>query len=191
MSTLFYGVMRDGVPGDSNVVRMTTAPYNIDAPPAEQQNPPEQGEVETDSNPDLGLVNRQLASDWHPAAYPARPDWLDRASDQSHIEIINDQVASSGTAAARESAGTFGHGTIPYANGIEPQHDLTDGGKLGNDYFVRNERMPMEGMDYDVQPTIVDNDTRSAVMADGKNATRDASIASLYQAFYSASIGGN
>ncbi len=189
MSTLFYGQMRDGVPGDENIVRSTTAVVQNDAPPAEAKQAPEMSNVETDSNPLLGMETRQVASDWHEGEQYT-PEWLARASNQDHNNIINRQVASSGTAAKREEAGQFGHGTMSYAVGIAPVADLREGGAFGNDYFVTNPKDIQEAATNRIEPGPESGgDSRGAVMGAGKTAARQAAEAGSYAAWYSAMQG--
>lgn len=189
MPSLWYGMLRDGVPADEQVIRHNAPSVEPDAPPAVQMDKPEQGEVETDGNPSLPMVNRQLASHWvEGQQYTA--GWLAAASDQSHAEIINRQIASAGFNAKREEAGIQGHGTMSYAVGIEPVKDLTEGGKFGNDYFKTNEKDIQDDVTRSVGPPQVDGDVRSAVMAAGKVSARDAATAGLYQAFYAGLQGG-
>lgn len=192
MSTLLMWQSRDGVPvSDENVNRRNTYPVRADAPPAEQKGMPEPQEVETDSNPDLGFVNRQLASDWHePEQYA--PSWAPEVdANHEYNDRIARQVSSSGTAAAREIAGQFGHGTLGHAVGIEPVGDLVDPNtKMGNTYFVRDERDIQEtaGSVMSVAPGM-DRDTVGAVAGEGKDDARDATQASQYAAWYSAMMG--
>src|SRR3954462_9633388 len=143
MSTLLLGMGRDGILPDENVIRRTTFVVTPDAPPAEQTGPPEFNEVEVDSNPNLGLVNTQKASDWH-ASEKSAPGWAgDVNENHQHADIINRQVSTSGTAAARESAGEFGHGTAAYAIGIEPTVGVNP--PYGNDYFTTHARDVQDG----------------------------------------------
>lgn len=188
MSTLLMWQSRDGVPADENVVRRNTYPVEADAPPAEAKGMPEPQEVETDPNPHLGMVGRQVASDWHePEQYS--PFWGPTV-DQNHeyTDRIDRQVSTSGTAAAREAAGQFGHGTIGHAVGIEPVGDLVDPNtRMGNTYFVRNDRDIQETAGYVMSvPPGMDRDTVGAVAGEGKDDARDATQASQYAAWYSA-----
>lgn len=185
MTSLFFGVLSNaGVPADENAVRRNTAPVIIDESPAEQDAAPDFNEVETDSNPNLGLDPRQLASHWHEGEQ-YRPFWIedvDRSNEYN--DIVDRQVSSSGTAAAREAAGIYGHGTLKYAEGIEPVQDLRQGGKMGNEYFVRNDRTIQETMSHMVAPPInYDQSTTVGVNALGKDATQRARNASMYSAF--------
>lgn len=187
MSTLFYAQMREPVPADESVVRSTTAPVEPDAPPAEMQGPPEFNEVETDPNPHLGMVTRQVASDWHPSERYA-PGWAGTANPTESNAIVNRQIDSSGTAAAREMAGHQGHGTMAYAVGIEPV--IRDGAVFGADYFAAGERPIQETAGADMQPAPgMDRDAVSAAAGKAKTDARDANAAGLYQAWYAAMVG--
>jgi hypothetical protein len=187
MTSIMFGQMQTelGVPADEKVVRSTTAPVNKDAPPAEQTDMPEQQEVETDPNPTLGMAPRQMASHWiegvrataHTGVYNEQKGANQR---------IDDQVASSGTAAARESAGVT-HKNLSYAVGIEPVQDLADPNhKLGNTYFVRNDRPVQQGMgDYmSVPPGMGNPGTIENLSQAGKDAARQAAQSSPYDAWW-------
>lgn len=189
MSTLIYGLLREGVPSDENVVRRNTFAVEPDAPPAEMQAGPEFNEVETDDNPNLGLVNRQLASDWHESEQ-YRPGWIgDVNANHDHNDIINKQVSTSGTAAAREDRGEFGHGTMAYAVGIEPTVGATPA--FGNDYFTTHEREINETAGLYMQPPPgSDNDERARIAAQGNVGAYQASVAGKYADWYSAMMDG-
>lgn len=187
MTSLMFGhLSTTGVPADEKVVRSTATPVNHDAPAAMQTDAPEMGEVETDRNPDLGMVNRQLASKWIDREKSV-PPWLGDVNAQTqHNLIIDRQVSTAGTAASRESTGAWGHGTMPAAIGIEPVGDLRDGGKMGNEYFVRHERDIQETADETMTAPAKDFD-RSAVgrvAGMGKANARDAAMAGLYDTFW-------
>ncbi len=190
MTSLYFGVLRDGVPADEKVVRSTSEPYEADAPAAVQDSMPDAQEVPTDKNPDLGMVGRQLASHWVPSE-KSRPDWIPNADAAvEHNAIVDRQVATSGTAASREAAGVWGHGTMPYAVGIAPVDDLRDGGKMGNEYFVRNERDIQETADNTMMsvPPGYDQSVKGRVAAEGKLSARESAVASMYDSFWN---GGN
>ena len=188
MPSLFFGMLSNvGVPQDEKKVRATTGEYELNAPPAEQDGMPDRNEVVTDKNPDLaGLVNRQKGSMWV-APVKSAPFWETRANvADEHNAIVDRQVASSGSAAARESAGEFGHGTMAYAIGIEPVGDLTDGGKMGNEYFVRNDRIIQPTSDNTMMtvPPGYDQSTKGRVAATGKEDTRKAAQAALFNTWW-------
>jgi hypothetical protein len=186
MTSLFFGNLSSiGVPADEKVVRSTATPVDIDAPPAMQNDMPEMSEVETDPNPTLGMVNRQKSSKWIDR-FRSRPEWIPEVSAGTAANsIINEQVSSSGFAASQEAAGNWGHGTMPAAIGIEPVGDLREGGKMGNEYFVVNEKDIQEGMtDSMTLPPGSDQDTKGRVAATGKVNARQAAMAGMYNTFW-------
>jgi hypothetical protein len=185
MTSLFMGALvRSGVPADEAVVRNTAIPVDHDAPAAMQTDMPEMGEVETDPNPNLGMDPRQMSSKWTEGTRDT-PAWIPEAeAGTEQAAIINRQVASSGTAAAREQAGLTNK-NLSYAIGIEPVGDLRDGGKMGNTYFVRHDRPVQDGMgNYMTPANGQDRKTVGQVAAAGKQNARDAAEAAAYTAFW-------
>jgi hypothetical protein len=186
-ATLYQGA----IPVDENTVRNTATPYNIDAPAAEAPNAPDRNEIETDSNPDLGMVNRQLGSHTIGMLKYA-PPWIpDVNANADANDIINRQVSTSGTAAQREAAGQFGHGTILTTEGIEPVADLVDGGSMTNTYFTANdpEIQSSSGNFMSIAPG-QDHTVPALVAGVGKEAARTAAMSSTYNAFY-ANVAGS
>jgi hypothetical protein len=191
MTSLFVGSQRESSPpADENVVRRTTFVVHNDEPPAEAKGAPEWNDQETDPNPELGMVNRQVASDWHqPEQYTPFWNGLVDGADE-HNGIVDRQVSTSGTAAAREAEGQFGHGTAAYAIGIEPV--LRDGGALGNDYFLANNPPIQDVSGNYMSPALgIDRDTIAGISGYGHDASRDASAASISQSLYSQFLAGN
>jgi hypothetical protein len=186
MTNILFGTISEaGVPADEVVVRSTAEPVIMDKPAAMMDDMPEQGEIETDSDPNLGLASRQMASKWVEGEQSV-PAWKGEVDDQAqHNYIVDRQVSSSGTAAAREAAGMWGHGTASYAVGIEPVSDLVDGHKMGNEYFVREPRPVQATMDDSMSNGIgPDRNTVGAVMATGKDNAREAAVANMYNVFW-------
>lgn len=180
MSTVLFFGQSSGGDADRNAVRSTTHPVQQDIPAAEQKDAPEFNEFESDPNPDIGLGPRQLASDWHETEKYA-PFWI--GEDKVDREVIDRKIATSGTAAAREAAGQFGHGTMGYAYGIEPV--IRDGAEFGADYFAANKQGGFNShstSDTGVQPVDVNQDDLRGITAYGKDAARDASV-SVYDQF--------
>lgn len=176
MPNMLFGLMGNtGIPADEKVVRATATPADIGAPAAMQATPPDYNEpIDADPNPDLGMVNRQKASYWNEGEQYA-PFWQpDVDAQYQHNAIVDRQISTSGTAAGREAAGEFGHGTAKYAIGIEPTADLRDGGKMGNDYFAAGKPDIQEtaGM-YMTTPPGYEQSTTAAVMATGKDRARE------------------
>lgn len=188
MSALFlYGDL-DGVPLDEAKVRATTGPVDKDAPAAEATGAPEFAEVETDQSPlPSGLAHRMLASFWHPRQQSAPGIMADLAT-TPHNVIVDQQISTSGTAAARELAGQRGPGTIPYAEGIEPV--IRDGAAFDNTYFAAGKRDIQEAQIDDsrgVRPNSgLDRADIMGAATYGSIAARDAS-ASAYQAAFGGS----
>lgn len=187
MTSLFFGTLiGSGVPADEAVVRATAVPVDKDAPAAMQTDMPEMSEVETDKNPALGMVNRQLASKWIDRERGV-PNWLGKVADGTNSNaIVNQQVSTSGFSASQEAAGNWGHGTMPAAIGIEPVGDLRDGGKMGNEYFIANDRDVQETADKTMMSPAINYDqgTTGRVAAAGKVNARKAAIAAQYDTFW-------
>lgn len=170
------------VPADEAVVRATAVPVFMDKPAAMAEDMPLMGEIETDHDPNLGMVNRQVAPKvgGHEKYAPFWAGNVNAANE--HNAIVDRQVSTSGTAAAREVAGQYGHGTASYAVGIEPVGDLGDQGKLGNDYFQRNPRGIQDTADDTMMSPTVPKDVN--VSAAGKEAARKAAQASVYNTWW-------
>lgn len=186
MTSLFMGhLFNEGVPADERVVRNQATPVNDDKPPAMAPDAPEQGEFRSDQDPELGMHMRNLASEWVEGTTVdtgARRDPISQIN--AAQRIINDQVSSSGTAAAREAAGV-GHDTLSYAVGIEPVQDLRSNGKFGETYFVRTDRRIQEtSTPYMTPPPGYDiaASTRAATL--GKETAKEASTGSIYDQFW-------
>ncbi len=187
MTSLFFGqLVGSGVPADEKVVRSTATPVDKDAPAAMQTDMPEMGEVETDTNPALGMVNRQKASHWIPSV-KGLPFWQKEVDDgPQHNLIIDQQVSSSGYSASQEAAGNWGHGTMPAAIGIEPVGDLRDGGKMGNEYFKANEKPVQDTADSTMMSPAINYDQGATgrVSAEGKLNARKAAMMAAYNTYW-------
>lgn len=189
MTNMLFGVMgNNDVPVDEKVVRATATPVQVDAPPAVQKEAPEWNEgVEADTNPQLGMVNRTLASHWVEGQQYA-PFWEGQVNDQViHNVLIDKQVSTSGTAAAREAAGQFGHGTASYAVGIEPQQDLQGPGGFGNEYMsVGKPDIQSTSGDYMTVPPGYDQTNSIKASAAGKTYARNANAGGVspYDVFW-------
>lgn len=184
-SLMMASLNRTGVPADESVVRNTATPVDINAPAAEQESAPDRNEFESDPNPNLGMVPRQLASHVIPTEKYS-PFWSGEVDDShNYNDIVNRQVSSSGTAAAREASGQFGHGTMQVMEGIEPVADLIDGGSYGNTYFVANDpKIQSSSGSYMTTPPGQDYTIPGLVAGVGKTNARDAAEASMYNVWY-------
>jgi len=188
-----FGQLNDAeIPTDENAVRSTATPVDPGRDAAETPNAPEFNEFDTDPHENVGMSTRGVSGDYTPIE-KFSPSWADDV-DQAHNanDTINKQVSSSGTAAARERAGEYGHGTMAISRAIEPV--LREGGAMGNDYFAANtpdiqsSATPETGIQPDSQGMGPGRENIGSVAAYGKNAARDAAAAS-YAAFYSANTG--
>ena len=192
MTSLLFGALRDSTPpADEAVVRSNTYIVRNDSPAAAAKGAPEWNQQETDPNPDLGMVNRQVASFWHqPEQSVPFNEALVNSADE-HNAIVDRQISTSGTAAAREAAGHWGHGTAAFAIGIEPVGDLRDGGALGNDYFLANNPPIQDGAGNYMTPALnADGDTTGGVASYGKAASHDAHAADISASLYNSFLGG-
>lgn len=171
--------------GDSQGAEMTEAearstvePIRDDGITAEMQHAPGWNEIDTDESGELiGLSPRVVGSDTiDTEKYPAW--WGQGPFMQDHNAIIDEQVSSSGTAAAREMAGEQGHGSMQYAIGIEPV--IREGASYGNDYFVSNPAEIQDGMGNYMTPTGGDNWANALSQSLGTTNSREAFNDSLY-----------
>lgn len=184
MTSLFMGTVNTtGVPADEVVVRSTATPVDVNARPAVMDDMPEPQEVETDSNPNLGMVNRQLASHWVEGSNAdfTRDAEIVSAQNASN-QMVNKQVSTSGTAASRELAGQT-HKNLSYAVGIEPVDGLIDGHAMGNTYFVRHER-PVQETAGDYMTPNADMSARAGIAAYGNEAARNAAASGMYNLWW-------
>ena len=185
MSTLLYGINRGEVPSDEKTVRSTVTVVSNDEPVAMQEHSPDFNETDTDPDTGGGLTTRQLASHVRPTERYA-PSTGD--SNVDHNAIVNTQVSSSGTAAAKELTGQWGHGTLSITEGLEPV--LVDGHAFTEDYFKAPERSPQADVtDYMTASTNGDPGTTSQAQATGEANARQAVEASQYAAFNHAMTG--
>lgn len=187
MVSLFMGHLAwEGVPTDEKTVRSTANLYRADKPAAMAEDMPVQQELEHDPDPALGLASRQLASKWIQGIRDV-PDWRTQADEVSDsFNGINKQQGISGTAASREAAGIV-HPNLSYAVGIEAVDDLQDDNhKMGNDYFVRNDREVQATSDNTMMtvPPGFYHQSQASVIAHGKLNARDASAAGNYELFW-------
>lgn len=173
--------------GDSHGAEMTereatatVEPIRTDGETAEAQHAPEFNEIDTDESGQLvGLAPREVGSDTVDTDKYA-PWWADYAT-ENHNAIVDNQVASSGTAAARELAGQQGHGTMQYALGIEPV--LREGAAFGNDYFMSHDATIQDGAGDYMNPTFGDDWANAVAHSVGTANSRDAYNDSLYASF--------
>jgi len=169
-----------GAPMTEEEATTTIEPIRHDPEMAEAQHAPEFNEIDTDESGELtGLAPRLVGSDTVDTDKYA-PWWAERAT-VNHNAVVDNQVASSGTAAARELAGQQGHGTMQYALGIEPI--IRDGAEFGNDYFLSHNATVQDGAGDYMTPLADDNWANAVAQSVGTSNSRDAYNDSLYAAF--------
>lgn len=168
-------------PVDEMQVRSTLDPIRTDGELAEAQHEPDWNELDTDESGQLmGLSPRGVGSDTHDTVKYV-PWWTQLASAVYNI-VIDRQVASSGTAAAREETGIQGHGTMQYEVGIEPI--IRDGAAFGNDYFASHPAGIQEGAGRYMQPDPTANNWATQVAAaNAAKSSRQAYQSTLYKQF--------
>jgi len=172
------------VPQTESEVRSTLDPIRNDNSTAEATRAPEWNEFESDESGELlGLSPRTVGSDTNDSEQSA-PFWTAQAT-ADYNGPIDDQVATSGTAASRESRGEFGHGTMQYAEGIEPV--IRDGGAYGNDYFTTIGADIQDGAGNYMTPNGGDAWGQADQQAQGNAAARAAYQSTLYANFLSGS----
>ena len=168
-------------PVDELQSRATVEPIRSDGEQAEMQHAPDWNELSSDDSGQLvGLASRQVGSDTHDTV-KYRPWWAAAAS-YAHNILIDQQVASSGTAAQREERGEQGHGSMQYEIGIEPV--IRDGTAFGNGYFASHEKVIQEGAGEYMQPDASLNHWATQVAAaNGRDNSRKAYQSTLYKNF--------
>jgi len=181
-SLLFQGAFATGL--SENEAQSTIEPIRTDGTEAESESPPVWNAVDSDDSGQLvGLSPRQVASDTEaPVKTPPVGVVMDTyRMPMEGNDSIDEQVASSGTAAARESAGQFGHGTIETIIGIEP---LNPAQEYGNDFF----QVPDPGANYAggmyMTPAEGDNWPQAVAQSQAQSKARQAFRATQYDAFF-------
>lgn len=181
MTNAWFLGATESVPQDENTVRDTRDPLRQDGgESSELSHAPDYNEFTSDESGQLtGLTDRNVSGHTVDSVQQA-PFYAALASTPHNIEI-DKQVSSSGTAAAREQAGAYGHGTMEYTESIEPQ--IREGAVFGREFFQSNEAAIQDGMGEYMSP--IDNDgwnNAVAQRAATENARR-AAQSSLYSAF--------
>lgn len=180
MSTMFG----NSIPADEKTIRNQATPVDVEKPAAMLDHMPQQDEMATDPDQQIGFAPHQLGSFWHegqPVDTAARV--MPTAQVTESTRIINEQVSTSGTAAQRELQGRA-HRDLSYAVGIEPVQGLTENGQFGETYFKTHPRDIQDGAGkfmtaapgYDLGQVNQD-------IATGKVTSRQATLASMYDMY--------
>lgn len=179
MSTLLYP-QSGPVPSTEAEVRTTITTVDDADPAAVSDHTPDFNEHETDPDTLGGITTRQLASHVIPSERYV-PN-VDASASSEHSEIVNRQVSTSGTAAAKEAAGQWGHGTFKVVEGIEPT--IRDGSALGSDYFSAGAHdVGTTSAPYMTPSQTADPTTRGDAVATAQIAAHRAAKASMYAAY--------
>lgn len=176
---LLWAQQRGEVPTDESDVRTTVTTVEDDQP-AEQEHAPEWNETETDPDTGGGLTSRQLGS--HVVAGQRFTPDTDQSAQDEHNAIVNRQVSTSGTAAAREASGEWGHGSLQVVEGIEPT--IVDGHQMGYDYFTTHPRPDSASGSYMTPAMTADPESEAAAQAAATSGSRHAVQGSMYAAYY-------
>lgn len=169
---------------DESDVRSTVEPIRTDPANAEQDAPPDWNENAVDNTDEsgqlVGLSPRVAGSFTEPSKPNTDPARLALAV-SPHNDLIDRQVATSGTAAGREEAGEAGHGTMMYEVGIQP---LNPAEKYGNDTFVASPLTANEGSGNYMTPPEQDNWLSKVAQENANRKSREAAQGSAYRQFF-------
>lgn len=179
-SLLFQGSFATGL--DETEAQSTVEPIRTDGSDASAASAPEWNTVESDDSGELvGLSPRVVAPKTENKEHftPSTIGAYDPPREGIHA--LNDQVASSGTAAGREMAGQFGHGPILETDGIEP---LNPAQRYGNDYFTVPDMGANELAGEYMQPPQGDNWVQQVAQAQANENARVAYRSTQYANFF-------
>ena len=127
------------VPGDEQHVRSTVTVVDENDPPATLEHAPDFNETNTDPDTGGGLTDRAIGSAVNPSTQ--YPPHIGNANED--FSSVDREWSTKGTAAERENAGRWGHGTMHSEEGIEPV--IRDGGEFREDYFTSDNRPVQQG----------------------------------------------
>ena len=189
MSTLILAGLRDSqrlVPSDTlENVRSTVTTVNPDADASVATSTPERGRLETDPATEGGLTTHQVASQVDPVERTVSATAVTAHS--QHQDSLNASWSNAGTAAAREAAGEWGHGTVYSQDAIER---IPDGTAFNETYFARERRGPNEEVtNYMSAANPVSNKELTNTSEVGIEQARTAPKIDPYQAMYNARMG--
>lgn len=178
-SAWFLGAAHS-VPQTENEVRSTVEPIRTDGVNAEAHRDPDWNEFSSDNSGELvGLTPRVKGAETTDTEKYARGD-LALAS-VNYNAVIDNQVATSGTAAQRESAGQAGHGTMQYAESLDPV--IRPGGAFGNDFFNVMKPPTQDGAGDFMNVTDTDAWNNAVAQTSANANARRAYQGSVYSAF--------
>ena len=176
---LFQGAYATGL--SENEAQSTLEPLRTDNAEAEQDAPPEWNAIDSDDSGQLiGLSPREQGT-FTEAPIKTPPDIAEYSTARIGNDDVDSQVASSGTAAARELAGQRGHGTMQTEIGIEP---LNPAQEYGNDYFKVPDPGANSGGGLYMTPPENDNWPQAVAQSQAATASRQAFRSTQYADFF-------
>lgn len=175
MSTALFALHAGNSPADQELARATTERLNVDESPDVEPGVPEFNETVRATEQHAGITTSNLAPPYT-ESHKYAPEYAGQAQVGPSFSRINDRQATAGTAAQRELAGQYGHGTMPVTIGIEPI--VRDGGTFGDDYFGVDKPGIQPGMSamMEMAPGY-DSDITGALAGRGKTNSHDAASA--------------
>jgi hypothetical protein len=179
MSTTLLVGFAAPTPVDEADVRSTVTVVENDAPPSVAAAGPDTNELIADPYTEGGLTTHQVASHVE-RSVKAVPDFGNANADPN--SIVNRQVSTSGTAAAREAAGICGHGSMKIVDGIEDV--ITEGSILGSDYFTAHPLDANPTDNYMSPSQSTDPMSSAAAHATAVRNAQKAQEASMYNAWW-------
>ena len=166
-------------PQDEGDVRSTVNVVNNDKQPAVAESTPDFNATERDPDTEGGLTTRAVADHVTPSTQYQRPN---SNANTDFAAPIDSQISTSGSAAAREDAGQWGHGTLHYQNATEPT--IREGAAFEDVYFAAVKPPIQDGtLDYMIPSRTPDDGTSQTVQQASKAAARRAVERNAYQRF--------
>lgn len=186
MSTLaFLNTEASKIPQSDTLenVRSTVTTVDKDSDASVAVSTPEAGRLETDPHTDGGLTTHQVSSHVEPSQRYAPAT----QSHSSHSDALNNSWSEVGTAAQREAAGQWGHGTLKVQDAMTR---IPDGTAFEETYFQRDRRgMNEQVTDYMAPSNPVDGSALQNTAQAGMNAARQANSTNIYQDLYNHRMG--
>lgn len=179
MSTLlFTGEFRGEAPSDEGDVRSTITVVDHESPDAVADHRPDFNSNETDPDTEGGLTTRDVA-DWVSPSQQYKPIPGNANTDFS---ALDSRISAVGTAAQREEAGQWGHGSQQWSDATEPT--IREGAAFDDVYFSASRPPIQDGtLDYMLPSRRPDTQDAESVQRAVQAAQRKATQAALYQTF--------
>lgn len=180
MSTLLLGSNFAGESAmDEDDVRSTVTVIDNESATATAEREPEFNTMERDPDTEGGLTDRNVSDYVTPSER-----WIPNTgnANRDFAAPINSQVSTSGTAAERELAGHWGHGSARWSDATEPT--IREGNKFEDTYFSANRPPIQDGsMDYMLPSRTPDSSNAQDSQVAAKAAAVKAANAAMYQRF--------